>query len=106
MPTITFRGKVEPVYHPDDTLAYELIKVPRLERRHCDMNGFRRHPKYGGLANSDLFHAMINGYLRRQLGVGDYIRLDQVPDAVAIDRAAFLAAVTITIPSSPTSAAP
>lgn len=97
-PRVSFRGKVERIYNSDKTLAYERIKVPKVARRHCDMDAFRQHAKFGSFANSDLFHGMINGYLRRQLGVGDYIRLDQVPDAVAVDRAGFLAAVTITIP--------
>ncbi len=97
-PRVSFRGKVEQIYNPDNTLAYERIKVPKVVRRHCDMDAFRQHARFGGFANSDLFHAMINGFLRRQLGIGDYIRLDQVPAAVAVDRSAFLAAVTITIP--------
>ena len=44
MPNITFRGKIVEVFHPDDTLAYELIKVPRLERRRLSRTR-RRHPR-------------------------------------------------------------
>lgn len=96
MPNITFRGKIVQVFHPDDTLAYELIKVPRLERRHCDMDGFRRHPRYGGLANSDLFPAMLVR-IAKTMGLGDHIRLDRLPEGVGVDRSAFLATVTIAV---------
>ena len=96
MPTITFRGKVEPVYHPDNTLAYELIKVPRLERRHCDMNGFRRHPKYGGLANSDLFPSLL-ARIAADTGLKSHLRLDQLPAGVSVDRSSFLATITVQV---------
>ena len=96
MPTITFRGKVEPVYHPDNTLAYELIKVPRLERRHCDMNGFRRHPKYGGLANSDLFPSLLVR-IAADIGLKSHLRLDPLPAGVSVDRSSFLATITVQV---------
>ena len=96
MPTITFRGKVEPVYHPDNTLAYELIKVPRLERRHCDMSGFRRNPRYGGLADSDLFPNLLIRIVA-SLGIKSRLRLDQLPAGVSVDRSSFLATITVQV---------
>lgn len=96
MPNITFRGKIVQVFHADDTLAYEQIKVPRLERRHCDMDGFRRHARYGGLANSQLFPALLVR-IAKTMGLGEHIRLDRLPQGVSVDRGSLLATVTVAV---------
>jgi hypothetical protein len=59
MATIKFRGKVERLLNMDGTLCYSYIRVPALDRKHCDMHAFRTHPKFGGYANSDLFVGML-----------------------------------------------
>lgn len=98
MATISFRAKVESVYHAsDDTLAFRFVRVPTLQRRHCDMDSFRRHPKLGGIANSDLFP----GALRRILAdrkMTETLRLDRLPEGVTVDDSGFLAVVTVNVP--------
>ena len=97
MPTITFRAKPETVWNHDDTPAYRLVKVPKIERRHCDMDAFRRHPKIGPYANSDLFANILKREFTAA-GIRDHIRLDALPACVCVDDGGFLATVTITIP--------
>lgn len=94
MANATFKAKPETIFNHDGTPAYRRVKVPALERRHCDMAAFRSHAKFGAYANSDLFV----GLLRRQLkeaGIGAYIRLDQLPPCVTVDESSFLVSVTI-----------
>ncbi len=95
--TITFKAKPETIYNMDDTVAYQRIKVPVIDRKHCDMASFRKHPKFGAYANSDLFKNLLS----RQLKLADipaYIRLDKdLPKAVTVDLSGFLAEVTITL---------
>lgn len=93
--TITFRGKVETLRYADDSIASVRIKVPTLERRHCDMAAFRAHPKYGSYANSDLFPGMLARIKRERLG--DFIKMDAIPEGVAVDTSGFLAVVTIAV---------
>lgn len=95
MATITFRTKAKNVYHADGTLSHTVIIVPTLKRAHCDMNAFRFHPKFGDLANSDLFPNALARIKRDRLG--DYIRLDRIPDGVTVDQTGFLAEVTIDV---------
>ena len=58
------------------------------------MADFRRHPKYGSYANSDLFPSILSRRAK-ELGVGEYIKLDSVPAGVTVDTTGFLALVTI-----------
>lgn len=96
--TITFRAKPETIYNMDDTVAYQRIKVPAIERRHCDMASFRKHPKFRAYANSDLFKNLLSRHLKLA-NIPEYIRLDQeLPEAVTVDTSGFLAKVTITLP--------
>lgn len=94
MPAVTFKAKVETVYNMDETIAYRRIKVPSLARRHCDMEAFRKHPCYGGWANSDLFSALL-ARAAKTAEVGPYIRLDRVPACASVDESGFLATVTL-----------
>ena len=96
MAKIEFRGKIERVLNMDDTFAYEQLKVPALERRHCDMDAFRRHPKYSGLANSALFPNVLIR-IARDVASNGYLRMDRIPENVTIDRSGFLARVTIDV---------
>lgn len=91
---ITFKARIETIRNADDTIAYERIKVPRLDKRHCNMAKARQHPRLGSYVNSDL----LPGMLRRMAaarGVIPYIRLDQLPDGVRVDATGFLAEVSI-----------
>jgi hypothetical protein len=94
--TITFRAKVKTVWHANDPdlAAWRYVDVPALARRHCDMNAFRRHPKYGSYANSDLFPNVL-ARIRRD--VGETIRLDRIPANVTADESGFLAVVVISV---------
>lgn len=93
--TITFKGKVETLQYVDGSIASVRIKVPTLERRHCNMNAFRQHPKYGAYANSNLFPAMLAQIKRERLG--DFIKLDAIPEGVTVDQSGFLAVVTFAV---------
>jgi len=95
MATIQFRAKLEQVYTMEDEPAFQQIKVPELARKHCDMAAFRTHPRFGGLANSDLFPGILARIRREKLG--DYIRLDRVPDGVQVDDSGFLAVVRVDV---------
>ena len=90
---ITFKAKVETMYNPDDTVAYQFIRVPQFARKHCDMNAFRKHPKYGSFANSDMFPNILKR-IRKDI-LGETIHLDDIPEAVIVDTSGFLAKVTI-----------
>ena len=94
--TIEFKAKVQTVYNFDDTVAWRYVKVPALTRAHCDVTAFRSHARYGGLANSDLFPAILSRQVKAR-GIKDTIRLDQIPADVTIDESGFLARVVIDI---------
>lgn len=94
MPNITFKTKPQTIREMDGTVAYRRIKVPALSSAHYDITEFRNHPKYGALANSDLFKSVLTRALR-EAGVGDYIRLDRLGFGVSVDETGFLAVVTI-----------
>lgn len=96
MAKISFRAKVETLRYVDNTVASVRIKVPELKRSHCDMNAFRRHPKYGSYANSDLFPGILKRIRAERFG-GDYVKLDKIPDGVTVDQSEFLATVTIDV---------
>lgn len=97
MAKITFKGKIQQVWNMDDTPAYRVIDVPKFERKHCDMNAFRSHPKYGGWANSDMFPNMLARIRKDLLGNRQSLRLDQLPENVSVDESGFLARVTIEV---------
>lgn len=99
MARIEFKAKAQAVYNPDDTLAYHAVRVPKLERRHCDMAAFRTHPKYGGLANSDLFPDILARIRRDVFGLKhtDHLRLDQIPDGVMVNRSGFLTEISVEV---------
>ena len=97
MPNVTFKAKVQTVYNTDETVAYQYVQVPALKRGHCDINEFRRHPRYGAYANSDLFPSLLRRAVEGA-GVGNIIRLDRLSDCVAVDTSGFLATVVISIP--------
>lgn len=92
---ITFKGKVETLRYVDGSIASVRIKVPTLERRHCDMAAFRQHPKYGSYANSDLFPNMLARIKNERLG--EFIKLDAIPEGVTVDQGGFLAVVRVTV---------
>lgn len=96
MAQIKFKAKIETLYREDDTISCDRIKVPSLNRQHCDMHAFRKHPEYGGYANSDLFPAMLSR-IRTKIFGGDFIELHKIPDGVSVDTSKFLAVVTVEV---------
>ena len=88
------------MYTVNDDLLYEFIVVPKLTRKHVDMGAARIHPKYGGLANSDLFESGVLSGLRKTVfkdshgGDQRIVRLDQIPHGVQVDTSGFLAHVS------------
>jgi hypothetical protein len=101
MAKITFKAKVQKVYNMDDTLAYSYVKIPKLNQRHCDMNAFRQHPKYGGYANSTLFPSILGRIVKElfthSYSLGYIIKLDEIPEGVKVDTSKFLAEIEINV---------
>ena len=95
MARIAFKAKVQTVYNVDETVAYRVVKVPELARKHCDMDAFRRHARFGGLANSDLFPNVLRRVKSDRLG--EYVRLDRIPEGVNVDTSGFLAEVSLDV---------
>ena len=97
MATITFKAKPRAVYNHDDTLAYTYVEVPTFTRKHCDMDAFRRHPRYGSFANSDLFPGILNRIRRDTFGSSAQLRLDLIPPGVSVDGSGCLTIVTLSV---------
>ena len=94
--TITFKGKVKPVYFIDGSLAWEGLPLPKKLSPYANKSAFRTSKRFGSYANSDLFESILQREIKR-LGVRDYLRIGSLPDCVTIELG-FLATVTITIP--------
>lgn len=92
---IQFKSKIQTVFNVDDTPAYQYIAVPVFKRSHVDMNAARQHPKYGWLANSDMFPGVLAKIRAGIVGGSLGLRLDRVPENVTVDTSGFLAHVTI-----------
>jgi hypothetical protein len=97
MARIQFKAKVKTMYNMDDSVAYEYVSVPMLNRNHCDMPAFRDHPKYGSYANSDLFIGMLNGIRKTIFGNNNKLKLSDIPPNVSVDTSGFLAVITINV---------
>lgn len=101
MATIQFKAKVKTIGTGADACRY--IAVPILTRSHCDMPAFRAHPKYGAIANSDIFAGALAGIRAGLLSVKDFrrggigMRLDRLPENVTVNESGFLARVTVTV---------
>lgn len=94
MAKVQFKAKVQKIWTMDETSYYEYIQVPTFKTSHCDMNAFRKHPKFGGYANSQLFPAILDREKTRIFGNSDRLRLDAIPEGVTVDTSKFLAVVT------------
>jgi hypothetical protein len=98
MSAITFKAKPQQVFNTDSTEAYRYVRVPIFTRAHCDMDAFRRHPRYGSFANSDLFPGILKRIRKERFGASGQLRLDRIPEGVSVDITGFLAIVTIAVP--------
>lgn len=98
MAQIQFKGKVRTAHFTDKTKNYDYIQIPEFDRKHCDMNAFRQHPKYGSYANSDLFKAMLSRIRRQVFGsLTTQLKLNAIPPGVKVDTSGFLAVVTFEV---------
>lgn len=96
MAAITFKAKPHDMLNADGSIAYRFVQAPKLTRSHCDMAAFRQHPRYGGLANSDLFPNLLSR-IAHDRGLTGFVRLDRVPEGVTVETSGFLAVVSIDI---------
>lgn len=92
--TITFKTKAVPL-HTENGEVVESYKIPELKTSHCDMNAFRRHERYGGIANSQLFPGALRR-ISQDLSRSGWLRSDRLPENVHIKQG-YLAVVTITV---------
>lgn len=97
MAKIQFKAKVQTVHFSDTSRNYEYLRVPELDRKHCDMRAFRSHPKYRGYANSDLFKGMLKRIRKEVFAGSDILKLSAIPAQVTVDTSGFLAIVTIEV---------
>lgn len=99
MATITFKAKAVREIFLDATrepTGAFIIQAPRFTRKHCDMPAFRKHGRFGGFANSDLFPNVLER-IRRDTFPHGHIRTDAIPANVKIDLSGFLAVVTVEV---------
>ena len=96
MAQIRFKGKIQTVYNMDESVCYQYIQVPELDRKHCDMNAFRQHAKYGSYANSDLFKGMLKR-IRSDMFKNGLLKLNAIPVGVTVDSTGFLTVVTFDV---------
>lgn len=96
MAQIQFKGKVRRMVNMDGSLAWEYIPVPVFRSIHADMQAFRVHPKFGFIANSDLFPGVLAKIKADKFPNGN-LRMDRVPEGVTVDRSGFLAVVTVEV---------
>ena len=94
---IEFKGKIEKLYTIEGNIACERIKIPKLDRKHCNMSEFRAQTKYGAFANSDLFHGVLSRIKKQVFGETEYLRLNAIPESVKINTNNFLAVVTFEV---------
>ena len=90
---VEFKAKIKTMLWVDGTFAYQYVEVPVLKRKHCDMQAFRDHPRYGFLANSDLFVGVL-AKIRKDIFRGPVLRLDQLIEGVEVNDTGFLAVIT------------
>lgn len=97
MASIVIRAKVQEARFSSGELAKRYVQLPALARKHCDMPAFRAHPKYGGLANSDLFAGVLARIRREIAGELGQLNLAALPSNVSVDESGFLAVVKIEV---------
>lgn len=114
MATIEFKAKIEKLYDYDDNVIDELIFVPILERKHCDMDSFRKSRIYGAYANSDLFSDILHNIrerigqdayepMKKRYGMNErrinkrYLKLSDLPNNVTIEKGSLLTKVKIEV---------
>lgn len=89
--TITFKTKASTPVN-----GYRILSVPKFERRHCNMEAWRRHKRFGSLANSNLFSNVLSR-VRSDIAPAGILRTDRLPANVSIDVSGFLAVVTVIV---------
>lgn len=92
MAIIKFKTKARKLWISETDSVTE-YQIPKLTRSHCDMRLWRTHPKFGGLANSDLFIGLINSLVKKTYPTG-WIREDRLADNTQI-KPGFLAEISL-----------
>lgn len=95
--TIQFKTKLVEVEYMEGGHAFTQINVPQFTKAHCDMPAFRKHKRWGYVANSQLFPNVLKR-LRQDVAPHGWLKLEDLPENVTVDTSKFLALVTITIP--------
>lgn len=97
--SITFKAKPIQLYNHDDTPSYQVVKIPKLTRQHCDMAALRkRSDRLGQFANSDLFENLLRRTFKERFGQHtEAFRLDQLPDGVSVELGSLLATVKVQV---------
>jgi len=96
MAIIMFKAKVQKIHNVDNTISHDYIRVPKFTKKHCDMNSFRAHEKFGAYANSDIFPSILLR-IRHDTFDGQVLRLDKIPENVNVDISGFLALVIVNV---------
>lgn len=89
MPKVTFKAKRIESYD-----GRFFVKVPKFRRNHCDMEDFRKCPKFGGYANSTLFEQILERAAKKS-GIGGFLHLDSPPECVKVESEGFFTTVSI-----------
>ncbi len=89
MARITFKTKIK------HGTSQDYIDVPLITSKHCDMNEFRKHPKFANIANSVLFEHALRKHLI-EIGASSIIWLSRIPNGVTVIPG-FLATVIIEV---------
>jgi len=89
MAMITFKTKIK------HGISKDYINVPMITSKHCDMGEFRKHSKFGKIANSVLFEHALRKHLM-EIGVSNIIWLTRIPNGVTVIPG-FLATVIIEV---------
>ena len=97
MLTIEFKTKAynSRIYSDEHSRPFVSVKKNITRADVVDMQAFRNHPKYGGLANSDLANGLIRKLVKSVIGEKQQLDTDNLPNGVTVDMSGFLAKVTI-----------
>ena len=72
------------------------VRVPKqVKRRHLNLLELRAHPRWGGMANSDLMPGIIAGLLTKAAIGRAWFDLDALPPTIRVepDKGGFMASV-------------
>lgn len=93
MPQIRWKVKPQILENGD-----VFVRIPaKFKKHHCDMDAFRRSPKYGPYANSDLFPSILMRIRKQAVGIQDGFFLSKTPQNITVEQTGFLWNVTLDV---------